>query len=69
MTIDAPRKSSEALAFFRDWDRVERARFLMANHIDYVLTTDREAAGSLERDPGLRLIGRKGGAALFEVTR
>src|SRR5438094_5231294 len=69
MTIDAPRKSSEALAFFRDLDRVERAGFLMANHIDYVLTTDREAAGSLERDPGLRLIERKGGAALFEVTR
>ena len=69
MTIDAPRKSSEALAFFHDWDQVERARFLAANHIDYVLTTDGEATGSLERDPGLRLIEREGGAALFEVTR
>jgi len=68
MTIDAARKSAEALAFFADWSPVERAGFLKANHINYVLTTDAEAAGRLERDPGLRLIEHEGGAALFRVT-
>src|SRR5437763_2582374 len=67
MTIDAPRKSSEALAFFRDWDRVERARFLMANHIDYVLTTDAGFAARLAPDPALELIDLEDSAALFRV--
>ena len=68
MTIDAARKSADALAFFADWSPVERAGFLKANHIDYVLTTDIEVVGRLVQDPGLRLVEREGGAALFKVS-
>ena len=69
MTIDAAHKSAQALAFFADWGPVERASFLQANQIDYVLTTEVEVAGRLEHDPGLRLIEREAGAAVFQVIR
>ena len=69
MTIEAPRKSSEALAFFNSWSAVRRADFLRANGIDYVLTTDAGVAERLLTDPGLRLVDREEAAALFQVYR
>jgi hypothetical protein len=67
MTIDARRKSDEALAFFSSWSAARRADFLQANGIDYVLTTDRAFAQRLAGDPSLHLIDREDAAALFEV--
>jgi len=40
MTIDARRKSDDALAFFSSWSAATRAEFLQTHGIDYVLTTD-----------------------------
>jgi hypothetical protein len=67
MTIDAARKSSEALAFFTEWSPAQRADFLHANGIDYVLTTDPAFARRLRPDPSLRLVDREEAAALFQV--
>jgi len=67
MTIDARRKSDEALAFLSSWSAAQRADFLQANGIDYVLTTDRAVAERLEADPVLHLIDREDAAALFQV--
>jgi len=67
MTIDAARKSSEALAFFTDWSPARRADFLRRNGIDYVLTTDPVFTGRLQTDPSLRLVDREQSAALFQV--
>jgi hypothetical protein len=67
MTIDAGRKADEALAFFTRWSAGERAAFLDANHVDYVLATDGRFSDRLRADPRLRLIDREGEAALFTV--
>jgi hypothetical protein len=68
MTIDAARKSSEALAFFGSWNAAERAEFLRVNNIGYVLTTSAVFRDRLAHDPPLRLIDSQGSAALFEVV-
>ena len=65
MTIDAARKSTEALDFFNSWPAERRDRFLRAQGIDYVLSTDPEAAARLESDPALRVVDRQGTAVLF----
>lgn len=67
MTIDARRKSDEALAFFGSWGAAQRANFLKANGIDYVLTTDAAFAARLAPDPALELIDLEDTAALFRV--
>jgi hypothetical protein len=67
MTIDARRKSDEALAFFTTWGAVRRAKFLQVNGIDYVLTTDAGFAARLATDPGLQMIDLEDTAALFRV--
>jgi hypothetical protein len=67
MTIDALRKSNEALAFFGKWSATRRAAFLRANNIDYVLTTDGAFAARLAADPALQMIDLEGSAALFRV--
>src|ERR1700730_17269601 len=69
MTIDATRKSNQALGFFSSWSAPQRADFLQANGIDYVLTTDPVFAERLVTDPGLRLTDREDAAALFQVVR
>ena len=69
MTIDAGRKSAQALAFFDSWNAAERDRFLSTNHIAYVLTSDPRAVGRLADDPDLVLIDLEQGAALFMVRR
>jgi hypothetical protein len=69
MTIDAPRKSAEALAFFSSWSVAQRADFLRANRIDYVLATSAVFRDRLEHDPTLRLVDLEGPAALFKVVR
>jgi len=69
MTIDAPRKSAEALAFFSSWSVAERAKFLRVNNIDYVLTTSAIYRDRLEHDTALSLVDREGPAALFKVVR
>ena len=69
MTIDAPRKSAEALAFFSSWSVAERTDFLRANSIDYVLATSPTFRDRLERDPTLRLVDLEGAAGLFKVVR
>ncbi|TMC63098.1 MAG: hypothetical protein E6J16_10105 [Chloroflexota bacterium] len=69
MTIDAPRKSTEALAFFTSWSPAERAEFLRANDIDYVLTTSALFRDRLGDDAPLRLLDSQGSAALYEVVR
>jgi hypothetical protein len=69
MTIDAPRKSAQALAFFSSWNAAQRAEFLSANTIDYVLTTSPAFRDRLVRDPALRLVDLEGGAGLFKVVR
>jgi hypothetical protein len=67
MTIDAGRKADQALAFFSRWSGTQRAAFLRANGIDYVLATDAGAVDRLQTDPTLRLEDRAGEAALFAV--
>jgi hypothetical protein len=67
MTIDARRKSDEALAFFSSWSAARRAKFLQANGIDYVLTTDPAFAARLAPDPALEMIDLEDTAALFRV--
>jgi hypothetical protein len=67
MTIDARRKSDEAIAFFSTWGAVQRAKFLKANGIDYVLTTDPAFAARLAPDPTLQMIDLEDTAALFRV--
>ncbi len=67
MTIDARRKSDEALAFFSSWGAARRAAFLQANGIDYVLTTDPAFAARIAADPALQMIGIEDTAALFKV--
>jgi hypothetical protein len=67
MTIDARRKSDEALAFFSSWNAPRRAAFLQANGIDYVLTTDPAFAARIAADPALQMIGIEDTAALFRV--
>ena len=69
MTIDARRKSDEALAFFSTWSALRRAKFLQANGIDYVLTTDPAFATRLAADPALQMIDLEDTAALFRVVR
>jgi hypothetical protein len=69
MTIDAARKSSEALAFFRSWSGDQRAEFLRVNDIGYVLTTSAAFRDRLAQDAPLRLVDSQGSAALFEVVR
>jgi hypothetical protein len=68
MTIDAARKSSQALRFFSGMSATERATFLMANGIDYVLVTDPRFVELLSADPSLRLTDHEGEAALFRVA-
>jgi hypothetical protein len=67
MTIDARRKSDEALAFFTTWSAARRATFLQANGITYVLTTDPAFAVRLAADPALQMIDLEDTAALFRV--
>ena len=69
MTIDAGRKAGEALAFFSSWSPAERADFLAANHINYVLTTSARFRDRLGDDAPLRLVDSQGSAALYEVVR
>jgi len=69
MTIDAARKSSEALAFFSKWSAAERAKFLRINNVDYVLTTSAEFRDRVSSDAPLLLVDREGSAALFKVVR
>jgi len=68
MTIDAAKKSSQALAFFGAWTSDQRRRFLRDNRIDYVLADNADAVARLEGDPGLRLIDRDGAMAVFLVA-
>jgi hypothetical protein len=67
MTIDARRKSDQALAFFSTWSTARRAKFLQANGIDYVLTTDPVFAARIAPDPALEMIDLEETAALFRV--
>jgi hypothetical protein len=67
MTIDARRKSDEALAFFSAWGAAQRASFLKVNGIDYVLTTDAAFAARLAPDPTLEMIDLEDTAVLFRV--
>jgi hypothetical protein len=67
MTIDAGRKSDEALAFFSTWSTARRATFLHKNGITYVLTTDPAYAARLAPDPALEMIDLEETAALFRV--
>ena len=67
MTIDARRKSDEALAFFSSWSAARRAKFLQANGIGYVLTTDPAFTARLAPDPTLEMIDLEDTAALFRV--
>jgi hypothetical protein len=67
MTIDARRKSDEALAFFSSWNAARRAAFLHANGIDYVLTTDPAFTARIAADPALQMVGIEDTAALFKV--
>jgi hypothetical protein len=67
MTIDSRRKSDEALAFFSTWSTARRAKFLQANGIDYVLTTDPVFAARIAPDPALEMIDLEETAALFRV--
>jgi hypothetical protein len=68
MTIDAPQKSSEALAFFSSWNADQRADFLRLNNIAYVLTTSAVFRDRLGHDAALRLVESQGSAALFQVV-
>jgi len=68
MTIDAARKSAEALAFFASASAAGRAEFLRVNHIDYVLTTSAVFRDRLRDDAPLRLLDSQGSAALFKVV-
>jgi hypothetical protein len=68
MTIDAARKADEAAAFFTSWNGPQRQAFAHANGIGYVLAGMPAAVTDLAGDPGLRLIDREAGAALFEVV-
>jgi hypothetical protein len=68
MTIDAARKSGEALAFFTRWSASTRAGFVRANGVDYVLATDPRFVDALRTDPGLRLADQEGDAVLFRVV-
>jgi hypothetical protein len=67
MTIDAARKSAQALSFFGGMSATERATFLADNGIDYVLVTDPRFVERLLADPSLRLTDHEGEAALFRV--
>src|SRR6266550_850669 len=67
MTIDARRKSDAALAFFSTWGVAQRATFLHAYGITYVLTTDPALAARLAPDPALEMIDLQETAALFRV--
>ena len=67
MTIDARRKSDAALAFFTTWGAAQRATFLHAYGITYVLTTDPALAARLAPDPALEMIDLQETAALFRV--
>ena len=69
MTIDAPRKSADVLAFFSSWSAAERAEFLRVNNIDYVLTTSPEFRDRVGSDAPLLLVDSQGSAALFKVVR
>lgn len=69
MTIDAARKAAEAQAFFGIWNAAQREAFARANGIDYVLAATPGSTEQLAGDPGLRLIDRDTGVALFEVAR
>ena len=68
MTIDAARKSAQALRFFSGMSGTEGAAFLTANGIDYVLVTDPGFVERLSADPSLRLTDHEGEAALFRVA-
>jgi hypothetical protein len=67
MTIDARRKSDEALAFFSTWSAARRATFLQANRITYVLVSDPAFAARLAPDPALEMIDFEDESALFRV--
>jgi hypothetical protein len=67
MTIDARRKSGQALNFFSRMSATERATFLRDNGIDYVLATDPHFVERLFADPTLHLTDHEGDAALFRV--
>jgi hypothetical protein len=67
MTVDARHKSDDALAFFSTWSAAQRAAFLRANGITYVLTTDPAFAARLAPDPALEMIDLEDKAALFRV--
>ena len=69
MTIDAARKATDALSFFKSWTPEHRDKFLHDTGIDFVLTTDPLSAARLESDPLLRLVDREADASLFEVRR
>jgi hypothetical protein len=69
MTLDAARKSADALAFFTSWSAAQRAEFLRINDIDYVLTTSATFRDRLGDDAPLQLLDSQGSAALFKVVR
>jgi hypothetical protein len=69
MTIDAARKSADALAFFTTWDAARGTDFLRANHIDYVLTTSTQFRNRIGTDAPLILVDHEGSAALYKVAR
>jgi hypothetical protein len=68
MTIDAARKSADALGFFTSWSAAEGAEFLRVNQIDYVLTTNAQFRNRVGKDTPLILIDRQGSAALYKVV-
>ncbi len=67
MTLDAARKSTEAVDYFTLWPADRRDAFLRSAGVDYVLTTDPLVASRIGADPMLRLADREGRASLFEV--
>ena len=67
MTIDAARKSADALAFFTTWSAAEGTEFLRANHITYVLTTNAQFRNRIGKDAPLILVDRQGSAELYKV--
>jgi hypothetical protein len=69
MTIDAARKAGQAEAFFRDWTVSQRAAFLRANRVDYVLASNADMAARLAGDPELSVVDRQGAMTLFKVAR
>ncbi len=68
MTLDAARKSTEAVDFFTVWPAERRDAFLRSTGVDYILTTDPDVARRLAADPLLRVVDGEGRASLFTVV-